>query len=257
MARGELLRGERLSLAFAGGERPFTAVDGVDVSLPDRHYMAIVGPSGSGKSSLLYLLSGLRRPTSGSVHFGDVDYAALGDAGVAALRRQNFGFIFQQHFLVNYLGALENVLVGARSPGPPARARALELLERLGLQSKAAQRPYQLSVGERQRVAVARAMISEPAVIFADEPTASLDQRTGREVIELLAEYRRHGAVLVVTHDVAMTSGCDTLLEMRDGRLGAAVAEPAARRRPRRTAAAPAAPVPGPARGRPGPAGRR
>jgi putative ABC transport system ATP-binding protein len=223
MGGNEFLRAERLSLAFAGGERPFIAVDGVDVSLEDRRYMAIVGPSGSGKSSLLYLLSGLRRPTSGSVHFRGVDYAALGDPGVAALRRQNFGFIFQQHFLVNYLGALENVLVGARSPGPAARARALQLLERLGLGSKVSQRPYQLSVGERQRVAVARAMISEPAVIFADEPTASLDQRTGREVIELLAEYRDHGSVLVVTHDVGMTSGCDTLLEMRDGRLGAAL----------------------------------
>jgi putative ABC transport system ATP-binding protein len=222
MAAGELLRAEKLSLAFDGGERPFTAVDGVDVSLEDRRYMAIVGPSGSGKSSLLYLLSGLRRPTSGSVQFRGVDYAALGDAGVAALRRQNFGFIFQQHFLVNYLGALENVLVGARSPGPPARARGLQLLERLGLGSKVGQRPYQLSVGERQRVAVARAMISEPAVIFADEPTASLDQRTGREVIQLLAEYREHGSVLVVTHDVGMTSGCDTLLEMRDGHLSRA-----------------------------------
>ena len=223
MAPGALLRAERVSLAFAEGERPFTAVDGVDVSLEDRRYMAIVGPSGSGKSSLLYLLSGLRRPTSGSVHFRGVDYAALGDSGVTALRRQNFGFIFQQHFLVNYLGALENVLVGARSPGPAARARALQLLERLGLGSKVRQRPYQLSVGERQRVAVARAMISEPAVIFADEPTASLDQRTGREVIQLLAEYREHGSVLVVTHDVGMTSGCDTLLEMRDGRLGPAL----------------------------------
>jgi putative ABC transport system ATP-binding protein len=231
MAKRELLRAEGLGLVFNGGDLPFTAVDGVDLSLSDRRYTAIVGPSGSGKSSLLYLLSGLRRPTSGSVHFRGVDYAALGDAGVAALRRQHFGFIFQQHFLVNYLGALENVLVGARSPGPSVRDRGLQLLERLGLGAKAGQRPYQLSVGERQRVAVARAMISEPAMIFADEPTASLDQRTGREVIELLAEYREHGSVLVVTHDVGMTSGCDTLLEMRDGRIGAPAAAPRSPRR--------------------------
>ena len=160
MAQNEVLRGERLRLVFGSGDQAFAAVDGVDVSLEDRRYTAIVGPSGSGKSSLLYLLSGLRRPTSGSVRFRGVDYAALGDAGVAALRRRDFGFIFQQHFLVNYLGALENVLVAARSPGPAARARALELLERLSLGSKAGHRPYQLSVGERQRVAVARAMVS-------------------------------------------------------------------------------------------------
>jgi putative ABC transport system ATP-binding protein len=249
MAASALLRAEHLSLAFSGGDRPFTAVDGVDLNLDDRRYMAIVGPSGSGKSSLLYLLSGLRRPTSGSVHFRGVDYAALGDAGVAALRRQSFGFIFQQHFLVNYLGALENVLVGARSPRT-ARTRALELLDRLGLGSKAGQRPYQLSVGERQRVAVARAMISEPAVIFAVEPTASLDQRTGREVIQLLGEYREHGSVLVVTHDVGMTSGCDVLLEMRDGRLGPPPAEPAPASSRRRRSAAPGARTPGPGRRR-------
>ena len=215
-----LLVAHSLSLSFGDGQRAFTAVNDVSLTLLDRRYLAVVGPSGSGKSSLLYLLSGLRRPTSGSVRFRGVDYAALGDAGVAALRRKSFGFIFQQHFLINYLGAMENVLVGARTTGPAARARAMELLDRLGLAAKMDQRPYQLSVGERQRVAVARAMISEPAVIFADEPTASLDQRTGREVVRLLAEYRERGSVLVVTHDIGMTSGCDTLLEMRDGRLG-------------------------------------
>jgi putative ABC transport system ATP-binding protein len=252
----ELLRADHLSLTFPGGDRPFLAVDRVDVALDDRRYTAIVGPSGSGKSSLLYLLSGLRRPTSGRVHFRGGDYAALGDAGVAALRRQNFGFIFQQHFLVNYLGALENVLVGAKSSGPAVRARALQLLDRLGLSTKAGQRPYQLSVGERQRVAVARAMISEPAVIFADEPTASLDQRTGRDVIELLAEYRQHGSVLVVTHDVAMTTGCDILLEMRDGRVSAPPPDQGATK-PRRRTPPPASPAPRPAGDGAGGQGRR
>jgi putative ABC transport system ATP-binding protein len=214
-----LLEARGLTLSYSGGGERHTAVEAVDFDLAERSFTAVVGPSGSGKSSLLYLLSGLRGPSAGSVRFRDADYGRLGPAGVAALRRRHFGFIFQQHFLVNYLGALENVLVGAARPDGPARRRAAGLLERLGLGGKLGQRPYQLSVGERQRVAVARAMASDPAVIFADEPTASLDQRTGHEVISLLGEYRDRGSVIVVTHDLGMTAGCDTVLEMRDGRL--------------------------------------
>lgn len=216
-----LLEAAGLTLTFGAGERAFTAVLDVDVALQDHSYLGVVGPSGSGKSSLLYLLSGLKAPTAGRVTFRDVAFDSIGETGVAALRRREFGFIFQQHFLVNYLGCLENVLVGAARPDAAARRRAEDLLRRLGLGSKLNQRPYQLSVGERQRVAVARAMVAEPAVIFADEPTASLDQRTGREVIDLLADYREHGAVVVVTHDRGMTAGCDQLLEMRDGAIRA------------------------------------
>jgi putative ABC transport system ATP-binding protein len=212
-----LLRAKALTLSYGGGGRAFTAVTDVSLELGDRSFLAVVGPSGSGKSSLLYMLSGLRTPTGGSVRFRGQDYGRLGDAGVTALRRGQFGFIFQQHFLINYLGCVENVLVGARPHDRGARARAISLLERLGLGTKLRHRPYQLSVGERQRVAVARAMVAEPAIIFADEPTASLDQHTGREVIDLLGDYRRQGAVMVVTHDLGMTAGCDQLLEMRDG----------------------------------------
>ena len=217
-----VLAGEGLTLEFGSGDRRFRAVDGADITVLEHSFVAVVGPSGSGKSSLLYLLSGLKAPGGGRVRFRDHDYARLGDLGVTALRRQEFGFIFQQHFLINYLGCVENVLVGARRPDAGARSRAVELLERLGLGGKLGQRPYQLSVGERQRVAVARAMVSRPAVIFADEPTASLDQRTGHEVISLLGEYREHGAVMVVTHDMGMTEGCDMIIEMHDGRLSTA-----------------------------------
>jgi putative ABC transport system ATP-binding protein len=212
-----VLLAEGLTLRYGGSGRDFTAVREADVELRGHSFLAVVGPSGSGKSSLLYMLSGLRTPTAGNVRFGEMDYRRLGEAGVAALRRREFGFIFQQHFLINYLGCVENVLVGARPRDPGAKDRAVRLLRRLGLGEKLNQRPYQLSVGERQRVAVARAMVAKPAVIFADEPTASLDQRTGREVISLLGEYRSHGAVMVVTHDVGMTAGCDQVLEMRDG----------------------------------------
>jgi putative ABC transport system ATP-binding protein len=225
-----LLTGEGLVLEFGAGERRFRAVDGADISVRELSFVAVVGPSGSGKSSLLYLLSGLKAPGQGRVLFRDQDYARMGDLAVTALRRREFGFIFQQHFLVNYLGCVENVLVGALRQDAASRDWAVELLERLGLGGKLGQRPYQLSVGERQRVAVARAMVSRPAVIFADEPTASLDQRTGHEVIRMLGEYREHGAVMVVTHDMGMTSGCDAIMEMHDGHL--AKAAPSAAGRP-------------------------
>ncbi|TME46275.1 MAG: ATP-binding cassette domain-containing protein, partial [Chloroflexi bacterium] len=135
--------------------------------------------------------------------------------------RQHFGFVFQQHFLVNYLSAIENVTVGALRRNHDTAAYAQELLRRVGLGDKLQKRPYQLSIGERQRVAVARALVHRPAVVFADEPTASLDQATGHEVVSLLAEYRQAGggSVVVVTHDPAMLTGADRVLQMRDGRL--------------------------------------
>jgi putative ABC transport system ATP-binding protein len=137
------------------------------------------------------------------------------------LRRQRYGFVFQQHFLINYLTALENVMVGAVKRNHDVVAYAQELLRRVGLGDKLRQRPYQLSIGERQRVAVARALVHRPAIVFADEPTASLDQATGREVIDLLVDYRRGGggSVVVVTHDPAMLTDADRVLQMRDGRL--------------------------------------
>jgi putative ABC transport system ATP-binding protein len=137
------------------------------------------------------------------------------------LRRQRYGFVFQQHFLINYLSALENVLVGAVKRNHDVVAYAQELLRRVGLGDKLRQRPYQLSIGERQRVAVARALVHRPAIVFADEPTASLDQATGHEVINLLVDYRRRagGSVVVVTHDPAMLTDADRVLQMRDGRL--------------------------------------
>jgi putative ABC transport system ATP-binding protein len=169
----------------------------------------------------MYLLSGLKRPTSGEVDFDGNDYRSMSPAGLMRLRRQRFGFVFQQHFLVNYLSAFENVMVGALKRNHEVAAYAQELLRRVGLGEKLEKRPYQLSIGERQRVAVARALIHRPAVVFADEPTASLDQATGREVVNLLADYRTTGggSVVVVTHDPAMLTGADRVLQMRDGRL--------------------------------------
>jgi putative ABC transport system ATP-binding protein len=216
-----MLAAQDLALDYRSGGSIAHAVDSVSLAVGDGSFIGLIGPSGSGKSSLMYLLSGLRRPTSGGVSFDGRDYRDLTAGGLIQLRRQRFGFVFQQHFLVNYLSALENVMVGATRRDHETVAYAQELLRRVGLGDKLRNRPYQLSIGERQRVAVARALVHRPAVLFADEPTASLDQATGREVVDLLAEYRKASgsSLVVVTHDPAMLTGADRVLQMRDGRL--------------------------------------
>jgi putative ABC transport system ATP-binding protein len=216
-----MLSAQDLALDYRTGTSVAHAVDTVSLSVEQGSFIGLIGPSGSGKSSLMYLLSGLKRPTKGSVAFEGQDYRQISTPGLMQLRRQRFGFVFQQHFLINYLTTLENVMVGAVKRNHDVVAYAQELLRRVGLGDKLRQRPYQLSIGERQRVAVARALVHRPAIVFADEPTASLDQATGREVINLLVDYRTRagGSVVVVTHDPAMLTGADRVLQMRDGRL--------------------------------------
>jgi putative ABC transport system ATP-binding protein len=216
-----MLSGEDLALDYRTGTSVAHAVDTVSLSVQHGSFVGLIGPSGSGKSSLMYLLSGLKRPTRGTVAFDGQDYRQISTPGLMSLRRQRYGFVFQQHFLINYLTSLENVMVGAVKRNHEVVAYAQELLRRVGLGEKLRQRPYQLSIGERQRVAVARALVHRPAIVFADEPTASLDQATGREVIDLLVDYRRRagGSVVVVTHDPAMLTDADRVLQMRDGRL--------------------------------------
>jgi putative ABC transport system ATP-binding protein len=216
-----MLRAQDLVLDYGSGASVAHAVNTVSLAVSEGSFVGLIGPSGSGKSSLMYLLSGLKRPTRGSVMFEGQEYGAMSIPGLMRLRRHRFGFVFQQHFLVNYLNALENVMVGAVSRNHDTVSYGEELLRRVGLQDKMRKRPYELSIGERQRVAVARAMVHRPAVVFADEPTASLDQATGHDVINLLAEYRLQGkgSVVVVTHDPAMLTGADRVLQMRDGQL--------------------------------------
>jgi putative ABC transport system ATP-binding protein len=219
-----MLSAQDLALDYRTGSSVAHAVDTVSLSVEQGSFVGLIGPSGSGKSSLMYLLSGLKRPTRGTVAFEGREYREISTPGLMRLRRQRYGFVFQQHFLVNYLSALENVMVGAVKRNHEVVAYAQELLRRVGLGGKLRQRPYQLSIGERQRVAVARALVHRPAIVFADEPTASLDQATGLEVIKLLADYRTQGggSVVVVTHDPAMLTGADRVLQMRDGRLSPA-----------------------------------
>ncbi len=216
-----MLRAQDLVLEYRSGATVAHAVNTVSLAIEAGSFVGLIGPSGSGKSSLMYLLSGLKPPTRGRVTFEGSEYGTMSIPGLMRLRRRRFGFVFQQHFLINYLSALENVMVGAVKRDHETAAYAQELLRRVGLADKLRKRPYELSIGERQRVAVARAMVHRPAVVFADEPTASLDQATGRDVINLLAEYRSlgQGSVVVVTHDPAMLTGADRVLQMRDGQL--------------------------------------
>ncbi|MFN2297256.1 MAG: ABC transporter ATP-binding protein, partial [Anaerolineales bacterium] len=185
----------------------------------DHQFIGILGPSGCGKSSLLYLLSGLRRPTSGEVYLDDRPFGKMSDAERTALRRTEFGFVFQQHFLINYLTALENVMVSAPVQDRAHAEQARALLAELGLGAKLHRFPYELSGGERQRVAIARAMIHRPRVIFADEPTGLLDRRTGLQVMALLRSYREQGSLIAVTHNPEILAEADLIVRLRDGQI--------------------------------------
>lgn len=214
-----MLRGENLFLTYQDGESTIDAVHNVTLTVEDHQFLGILGPSGSGKSSLLYLLSGLRLATKGRVYFEDRCYSDMKERERVALRRQQFGFVFQQHFLINYLTALENVLAAAPDQSRASVERATGLLADLGLGDRLHRFPYQLSGGERQRVAVARAMINDPRVIFADEPTGLLDHATGRQVMDLLTPYRERGSLIVVTHNPDMLAGADRIIRLRDGEI--------------------------------------
>ncbi len=214
-----MLKAESVTLSYTDGDRITNAVEDVSLEIPSRGFFGIMGPSGSGKSSLLYLMSGLKRPTNGQINVEGRPIGTLPESQRAQIRRERFGFVFQQPFLLNYLTARENILSAARTRDNSAQSRTQNLLETLAIAHLANDRPYELSGGERQRVCVARAMSNDPAVIFADEPTASLDHANGHLVMELLTSYRDRGVVIVVTHDAEMLSGADRVVNMRDGRI--------------------------------------
>jgi len=214
-----MLETQDVSLIYRNGEGVTYAVKRANVVVRQGEFLGLVGPSGSGKSSLLYLLSGLKTASEGEVSFDGKAYRHLGNDKLIQLRRTRYGFIFQQHFLINYLSVFENIMVGALEQSPGARERARALIAELGLEKQSQRLPWQLSIGQRQRVAIVRALINEPAIIFADEPTASLDQATGHQVVDLLAQYRGHGSIVFVTHDPEMLSQADRVIRMRDGEI--------------------------------------
>jgi putative ABC transport system ATP-binding protein len=213
------LRG--VSKTVQSGDHPLTILHPLDYSIAAGQFVAIVGPSGSGKSTLLGLLAGLDAPTSGQIVIDGTDITRLDEDALARLRGEKIGFVFQFFHLVPSLTAVENISVPMEIAGRrDAMARATQLIAEVGLADRAHHYPSQLSGGEQQRIAIARALANHPPIVLADEPTGNLDSGTGRIILDLLLNVRRtRGATLVlVTHDAELAALADTRLILRDGR---------------------------------------
>ncbi|NLF42190.1 MAG: ABC transporter ATP-binding protein [Bacteroidales bacterium] len=195
------------------------ALRNITLSLNEAGLIAIKGPSGSGKSSLLYTMAGLKKPTSGEVFYNSTDLFSMSMPELTSLRRKEFGFIFQQHYLINYLTVLENTLVPLNVSNESVRRSAMKILERLKMLQYAHKLPHQLSGGQCQRTAIARALINNPKVIFADEPTAALDHKSACEVMEILSEYAKRAMVVFVTHDESLLQYSDQIITINDGEI--------------------------------------
>ena len=211
-----------LSMRLTAGGRRVTILDDVALSIPPKQMVAVMGPSGSGKSTLLGLIAGLDRPTEGTIVLDGIDITTLSESRMAKFRRMKIGYIFQSFHLIPTLTALENVLVPLELAGhAAAKDLAAELLHAVGLQDRMHHYPVQLSGGEQQRVAVARAFACRPPILLADEPTGNLDSQTGRHVMDLLLSlHRDYGTTLVlVTHDRAVASLMHRVIALRDGRI--------------------------------------
>jgi putative ABC transport system ATP-binding protein len=214
------LRG--VSKTVTSGSEPLTILYPLTASIPDGQFVAVVGPSGSGKSTLLGLIAGLDAPSSGTVVIDGVDITSLDEDGLAKLRGEKIGFVFQFFHLIPSLTAYENVAVPMEIAGAAHVAdRANALLEEVGLTGRAHHYPSQLSGGEQQRVALARALANNPTIVLADEPTGNLDSSNGRLIMELLrGVHRSRGTTLVlVTHDAELAAMADARMVMRDGRV--------------------------------------
>jgi putative ABC transport system ATP-binding protein len=219
----EILRVERLTKVFGEGASRVVAIDGVDLSICCGEVVLIMGPSGSGKTTLLTMIGGLLRPTSGSIWIEGVDITRLSEAQLAPVRRRSVGFIFQSFNLWEALSVQENVELAlniAGVKGHEAQNRARDLLVERGLGGRLHFRSRDLSGGEKQRVSIARALANEPRVLLADEPTANLDSRHGREVMELLRRIADRGdrAVVIVSHDDRLRQVADRVLWLEDGK---------------------------------------
>jgi lipoprotein-releasing system ATP-binding protein len=219
-----VLRAERVTRTLPG-EVPVTLVADADVEIARGEFVVIRGPSGSGKSSLLYLLGLLDRPTSGRIFLEDEDVSGFDEDRLASTRLQKLGFVFQFHFLLNEFSATENVMMPMRRLGrldaTGQRERALQILRDLGLAGQEHKLPSQLSGGQRQRVAIARALANDPLVILADEPTGALDTKSSDNVRGILRELAssQNRAIVAVTHDLNFASAADRRIEIVDGRI--------------------------------------
>lgn len=218
----ELVRARGLVKTYGEGHAAVRVLDGADVDAARGDLVAVVGRSGSGKSTLLHLLGGLDHADAGTIDVGGTRLDLLDERGLTAVRRRQVGFVFQSFHLLPELSGVENVLLPAQlaRDGTLAASRAQELLTWLGLAEVARRLPTTLSGGEQQRLAVARALINDPLLVLADEPTGNLDETSGRQVLDLLRRVADTGRVVVLaTHDRGATAVADRVLQLRDGRL--------------------------------------
>ena len=199
------------------------ALKGVDLTISKGEYVAIMGASGSGKSTMMNIIGALDRPTSGSCLIEGDNIAELADEELSQVRGRSIGFVFQAFNLISTLTITENVevpLFYQAIPGHTRHERAIEMLERVGLEDRLAHRPRELSGGQQQRVAIARALVAKPALLLADEPTGNLDSRTGHDILELLDELHNEGLTIVmVTHDDSIADRCERVIRLRDGEI--------------------------------------
>jgi putative ABC transport system ATP-binding protein len=218
-----LIKLDKVSKVYANGHADIIALNEVSLQVAPGILIAIQGASGSGKSTLLNILGCLDRPTSGMYTVDDADIGKLSEEGMAILRNQKFGFVFQSFHLLPRYTALENVMLPfLYSLSPPANPEqtATEMLERVGLGNRARHLPGELSGGQQQRVAIARALVNKPTIILADEPTGALDSKSSQEIMDLLSELNADGmTVIIITHEPGIAAQCPYMLTLADGRI--------------------------------------
>lgn len=219
-----IVRTESLTKIYRTASQPIYALNGIDLVVEEGEFLAIMGPSGSGKSTLLYLLGGLDQPTGGKVWLRDTDISEMDDNALSRLRRHSLGFVFQFFNLVPVLTAQENVAMPLILDGvsrAEALRRADEALTRIGLAGRGSHRPAELSGGEQQRAALARALVTQPAVVLADEPTGNLDSRSGDEMVLMLRQTADQSkqTIILVTHDPRVAAHADRIIFLKDGRI--------------------------------------
>jgi len=212
---------ENIEKVYYVGGYPIKALDNVSLEIKEGEFLSIVGPSGSGKSTLLAIMGCLDRPTKGKVYLFDKDISKLNDNQLSELRRKYIGFIFQQYYLFNYLNALENVQIGLRISGNKNLEKAKELLNRVGLGDRLYNYPNQLSGGQQQRVVIARALVNDPKLILADEPTANIDEKSAKELLDILKKLNEdeNRTIVIVTHDLRVAEKTNRIVVIRNGKI--------------------------------------
>jgi putative ABC transport system ATP-binding protein len=212
---------ENIEKVYYVGGYPIKALENVSLKIKEGEFLSIVGPSGSGKSTLLAIMGCLDRPTKGKVYLFDKDISKLNDNQLSELRRKYIGFIFQQYYLFNYLNALENVQIGLRISGNKNLEKAKELLNKVGLGDRLYNYPNQLSGGQQQRVVIARALVNDPKLILADEPTANIDEKSANELLDILKKLNEeeNRTIVIVTHDLRVAERTNRIAVIRNGKI--------------------------------------